>query len=103
MKTSSLPAQIAAESSHLLQTTRNFTEQKDIPLRKDALNAELPKKPNQEMAETAAGVMVKDNSTTLHAATADAKQQFRLNRKATDLFTALTVTETCSTKAGLNG
>lgn len=102
MKTSSLLALIAAENSLSQPKIKNFTAQKAIPHRKDAPNAELQEKPNPE-ADTAAAAMVKDNSTKLHAATADVRPPFLLNRKATDRFTALTATRICRIKAGANG
>ena len=102
MKTSSLPALIAAENLLSRPKIRNFTAQKDILHPKDVRNAELPEKPIPE-ADTAAAAMVKDNSTKLHAATADVRPPFLLNRKATDRFTALTATRICRIKAGANG
>lgn len=49
------------------------------------------------------GGTVKDNSLKLHAATADARQRFRLSPKEIDRFTALTATRICRIKAGSDG
>ena len=102
MKTSSLPALIAAENLLSRPKIRNFTAQKDILHPKDVRNAELPEKPIPE-ADTAAEGTVKDNSLKLHVATADARQRFRLSPKEIDRFTALTATRICRIKAGSDG